>query len=118
MCVHPCLQFEGVAVVGAGGEVSVHHGAPTEGPPVRQLILLPILGPHTLSVAVGGVGGPHSLATYTQPSRDRGQEDEVGAGGREGRTGDRGQGESLFKLLRGEEMWFAPTNTDEYSAYT
>lgn len=60
----PHLQFERVCVIGTGGEVGVDQSSPTEGSPIRQLVLLPVLGLHTLSVAVGGVGGAHCLTTW------------------------------------------------------
>ena len=65
------LQLEGVCVVGAGGEVGVHQGAPTEGPAVRQLVLLPILRLHRLPVAVGGICGSHSLTAWRHHRRRR-----------------------------------------------
>ena len=43
----------------------MNQGSSTEGAAVRQLILLPVLGLHTLSVAVGGVSGAHRLTTCT-----------------------------------------------------
>lgn len=65
------LKFERICVVGTGGEVRVNSSASTEGSAVRQLILFPVLRLHTLSVAVGGVGGAHSLTAYTKHSNDR-----------------------------------------------
>lgn len=68
VCVH--LQFEGVCVVGTRGEVGVSQRSAAERPAVRQLVLLAVLRLDALSVAVGGVGGAHRLATYT-PRRQR-----------------------------------------------
>lgn len=60
------LQFEGVSVVGAGGEVGMDPGPATERSSVRWLFVVTVLGLHTFAVAGRRVGGAHCLTTCTQ----------------------------------------------------